>query len=88
MASGRGLGNDFDPQPGEGHSRLTGSLQIKHMGYRIELEEIEAALHCLSYVSEAVVLHGHVNGLSRLIAIVAGTEFGTGRIRATRWCVL
>jgi D-alanine--poly(phosphoribitol) ligase subunit 1 len=31
--------------------------QIKHMGYRIELEEIEAALHCLDYVSEAAVLH-------------------------------
>src|SRR5262249_50269049 len=36
--------------------------QIKHMGYRIELEEIEAALHCLDYVSEAVVLHANVNG--------------------------
>jgi D-alanine--poly(phosphoribitol) ligase subunit 1 len=45
--------------------------QIKHMGYRIELEEIEAALHCLEYISEAVALHTHSNGLSRLIAIVA-----------------
>jgi len=56
--------------------------QIKHMGYRIELEEIEAALHCLDYVSEAVVLHANVNGLSRIIAIVAGEEFGGERIRA------
>jgi D-alanine--poly(phosphoribitol) ligase subunit 1 len=31
--------------------------QIKHMGYRIELEEIEAALHQLDGVSEAAVVH-------------------------------
>jgi D-alanine--poly(phosphoribitol) ligase subunit 1 len=45
--------------------------QIKHMGYRIELEEIEAALHCLSYVSEAAALHTNANGLSRIVAVVA-----------------
>lgn len=48
--------------------------QIKHMGYRIELEEIEAALNCLNYVSEATVLHTSVNGLSRIIAVVAASE--------------
>ena len=48
--------------------------QIKHMGYRIELEEIEAALNCLAYVSEAAVLHANVNGLSRIIAVVAAGE--------------
>jgi D-alanine--poly(phosphoribitol) ligase subunit 1 len=48
--------------------------QIKHMGYRIELEEIEAALHCLEYVSEAVALHASVNGLSRIVAVVALCE--------------
>jgi D-alanine--poly(phosphoribitol) ligase subunit 1 len=56
--------------------------QIKHMGYRIELEEIEAALHCLDYVSEAAVLHTNVNGLSRIIAIVAGEAPAGDRIRA------
>jgi len=39
--------------------------QIKHMGYRIELEEIEAALYCLDYVSEAAVVYS-----DRIIAIV------------------
>ena len=56
--------------------------QIKHMGYRIELEEVEAALHCLSYVSEAAVLHTSVNGLSRIVAIVsAREELDSERIR-------
>src|SRR5574341_822592 len=36
--------------------------QIKHMGYRIELEEIEAALHCLDYISEAAALHSNADG--------------------------
>jgi len=44
--------------------------QIKHMGYRIELEEIEAALYCLDGVAEAVVLHSMSGNLSRLIAVL------------------
>lgn len=48
--------------------------QIKHMGYRIELEEIEAALQCLDYVCEGVALHTRENGLSRIIAIVSTRE--------------
>ena len=44
--------------------------QIKHMGYRIELEEIETALCSLSYVSHAAVIHGVMSGLSQIIAIV------------------
>jgi D-alanine--poly(phosphoribitol) ligase subunit 1 len=56
--------------------------QIKHMGYRIELEEIEAALHCLDYVSEAAVLHTNANGLSRIIAVVAGKhDFDNEQLR-------
>jgi D-alanine--poly(phosphoribitol) ligase subunit 1 len=56
--------------------------QIKHMGYRIELEEIEAALHCLDYVSEAAAIHISVNGLSRIVAVVASREeFDDGCIR-------
>lgn len=45
--------------------------QIKHMGYRIELEEVEAALHCLDYIAEAAALHSSANGLSKLMAVVA-----------------
>lgn len=48
--------------------------QIKHMGYRIELEEIEAALHRLDYVSEAAALHTSHNGLSRIVAVVAARD--------------
>lgn len=56
--------------------------QIKHMGYRIELEEIETALHCLEYVHEAAALHSSLNGLSRIVAIVSPREeFADERIR-------
>jgi len=56
--------------------------QVKHMGHRIELEEIEAALHGLDYLSEAVALHSNVNGLSRVIAVVASHQvFDDDQIR-------
>lgn len=48
--------------------------QIKHMGYRIELEEIEAALSCLNYVKQAVALHGKNRGLSQIIAVISSEE--------------
>ena len=48
--------------------------QIKHMGYRIELEEIETALCQLKHVSQAAVIHGTVRGLSRIIAVVSTRE--------------
>ncbi len=48
--------------------------QIKHMGYRIELEEIETALCRLNHVTQATVVHGTHRGLSRLVAVVCGGE--------------
>lgn len=45
--------------------------QVKHMGYRIELEEIENALHQVGYISEAVAIHSINTGMSRIIAVVA-----------------
>lgn len=43
--------------------------QIKHMGYRIELEEIEAGLIKLPYVKQCAVIHGKTQtGFSKLIA--------------------
>lgn len=48
--------------------------QIKHMGYRIELEEIEAALNSLKYVSEAIVLHGFFKKLSQITAVICLKE--------------
>jgi D-alanine--poly(phosphoribitol) ligase subunit 1 len=70
--------------PGDGKLYIYGRKdnQIKHMGYRIELEEIESALHCLDDVSEAVVLHTNANGRSKLVAIVAGKEFDSNQLRS------
>jgi D-alanine--poly(phosphoribitol) ligase subunit 1 len=64
----------LDPVDGKLYIEGRKDNQIKHMGYRIELEEIEAALHCLNYVSEAAVLHTNANGLSRIVAVVAGNH--------------
>lgn len=72
----------FDLQDGKLYIEGRKDNQIKHMGYRIELEEIEAALNCLDYVSEAAALHTSANGLSRIIAVVASEEeFDDERIR-------
>lgn len=46
--------------------------QIKHMGYRIELEEIEAGLIKIPYINQCAVVHGKTNnGFSRLVAYIA-----------------
>ncbi|HLA09007.1 MAG TPA: amino acid adenylation domain-containing protein [Pyrinomonadaceae bacterium] len=71
-------------EPSDGKLYILGRIdnQIKHMGYRIELEEVEAALNCLDYISEAAVLHARKNELSRLIAVVAAaTSFEDETIR-------
>ena len=64
----------IDPDGGKLYIHGRKDNQIKHMGYRIELEEIEDAIHRLDYVSEAVALHGSANGLSRIVAVVAPSE--------------
>jgi D-alanine--poly(phosphoribitol) ligase subunit 1 len=48
--------------------------QVKHLGYRIELEEIENALCRLPYVSQAVALHRRREHLSQLAAVVGSRE--------------
>lgn len=49
--------------------------QIKHMGYRIELEEIENALVKIGGVKQCVVLHmTSRNKFSRLVAFIAAEE--------------
>jgi D-alanine--poly(phosphoribitol) ligase subunit 1 len=60
-----------DPTDGKLYIRGRRDNQIKHMGYRIELEEIEAALNCLDYISEAAVLHSRNGGLSKIVAVVS-----------------
>jgi D-alanine--poly(phosphoribitol) ligase subunit 1 len=49
--------------------------QIKHMGYRIELEEIEHALAKLPQISQAAVIYHKINAIyGKLVAFVACTD--------------
>ncbi|HIA55669.1 MAG TPA: amino acid adenylation domain-containing protein [Candidatus Melainabacteria bacterium] len=48
--------------------------QIKHMGYRIELEEIENALNCIEAVAQNAVIHCEIRGLSQLVAFVKAKD--------------
>jgi D-alanine--poly(phosphoribitol) ligase subunit 1 len=48
--------------------------QIKHMGYRIELEEIENALSQIAAVAQAAVIHCEVNGFSRIVGFLQCTD--------------
>ncbi len=45
--------------------------QIKHMGYRIELEEIEVTLLKIPNVDEVIAIHNINDGLSKITVIVA-----------------
>lgn len=45
--------------------------QIKHMGYRIELEELEAACNTISYINEAVAFHGNIKNVSTITISVS-----------------
>ncbi|MBK5910373.1 hypothetical protein CCR85_02565 [Rhodothalassium salexigens] len=58
--------------------------QIKHMGYRIELDEIEAAMNALGYVGEAAaVYHRDRPGADygRILGFVATAEAGVDETR-------
>jgi D-alanine--poly(phosphoribitol) ligase subunit 1 len=48
--------------------------QIKHMGYRIELEDVENALMRLPYIIQAACIHSYQNGVSRITAFLAVSE--------------
>lgn len=60
-----------DPEDGKLYVYGRKDNQIKHMGYRIELEEIETACHCLDYVSEAAAIHGRKQGNSQIVCILS-----------------
>jgi len=54
------------------HFRGRADYQIKHMGYRIELEEIEAAFNSLSTIKECAVVYQTLgDGLGQILAFVA-----------------
>lgn len=44
--------------------------QVKHMGYRIELEEIENALSCIESIGQSAVVQCEVRGLSQIVAFI------------------
>ena len=57
---------------GQLHFKGRADFQIKHMGYRIELEEIEAALNTLAAVNECAVIYRQlVGGLGQILAFTS-----------------
>ncbi len=59
-------------KPTDGKLHIVGRRdnQIKHMGYRIELEEIENAFHCIDSVKRSAVLHCEIEGISQIAAFI------------------
>lgn len=63
------------------HFRGRADFQIKHMGYRIELEEVEAALNAVDGVSECgVVYHRMEGGGGQILAFVSGEGVASKQI--------
>ena len=61
------------------HFKGRADFQIKHMGYRIELEEIEAALGTLAGVKECAVIYQKLSeGLGQIVGFAAVTEAASG----------
>lgn len=65
------------------HFRGRADFQVKHMGYRIELEEIEAALNTLEYVNESAAIYKKIGqGLGMILAYVSiSKDLGTKDIQ-------
>lgn len=70
---------DVVEKASNGYIHFRGRLdnQVKHMGYRIELEEIEAAFSTLQYVDEVGVIYEKINAeLGQIKAFVSVSEAG------------
>jgi len=68
---------DLVERSGNGHLHFRGRVdnQIKHMGYRIELEEIEAAFSTLPYINESGVIYERLNAeLGQIKAYVSVSD--------------
>lgn len=62
------------------HFKGRADFQIKHMGYRIELEEVEAALNSLPEVKECAVIYQSLGGgLGQILAFTAMTSLETSQ---------
>lgn len=65
---------DLVEKADNGHLYFRGRIdnQIKHMGYRIELEEVEAALSTINYINEVGVVYEKINAeLGQIKAFVS-----------------
>ena len=59
-------------EAGHVHFKGRADNQVKHMGYRIELEEIESLLYTLKYINEAAVIYDRINeSLGQIITFVS-----------------
>ena len=64
------------------HFKGRADFQIKHMGYRIELEEIEAAINTLDGVAECAVIYQRLGGgLGQILAIASGAQLSSTSVQ-------
>ena len=64
----------LDPKNRKIHIAGRKDHQVKHMGYRIELEEIENALVTIAGIQRAVAVHGEKRGISTIIAVISTSQ--------------
>ncbi len=71
-------GDVVNINPADGKVYILGRQdnQIKHMGYRIELEEIENALSCIDSVKQSAVVHCEIRSLSQIVAFIKTESIG------------
>jgi D-alanine--poly(phosphoribitol) ligase subunit 1 len=64
---------DIVERDGAGNLHFKGRIdfQIKHMGYRIELEEIEAGINTLAHIKECGVVYCDMGGFGQIVAFAA-----------------
>lgn len=65
-------------ETGRLHFKGRADFQVKHMGYRIELEEVEAALNSLPEVKESAVIYQKLGeGLGQIVGFVSTASTAT-----------
>jgi D-alanine--poly(phosphoribitol) ligase subunit 1 len=63
-----------DPVDGKLYFVGRRDLQVKHMGYRVELEEVQHAVGTFEGIDEVVVLHQRSGDVSELVAVIATSQ--------------
>ncbi|MFN7221856.1 MAG: AMP-binding protein [Burkholderiales bacterium] len=64
---------DIVARDGNGNLHFKGRVdfQIKHMGYRIELEEIEAGINTITHIKECGVVYSSTGGFGQIVAFAS-----------------